>query len=676
MQGCSVRQYRYSFWDGTQEPFDLHPDEVMDELADDLFNDSSVMRALQRLMQRGMTNQAGQRTRGIRDLLEELKQRRRQEMERYDLGSVLNDIKERLQEIVDTEREGIDRRLQEARQRVAQDPSQASLLQTVQNLADRRRDTLDQLPDDPAGQIKQLSDYDFMDAEARQKFQELMDELKQKMMEQYFKDMQSSLQGMTPEQMQGMKQMLKDLNQMLDQHSRGQLSDQQFQQFMQRYGEMFGPNQPANMEELMEQIQERMAQAQSLLDSMPEETRQQLQDLMASLMDDEMRQELGMLAAMMDDMYPPDELSRQYPFSGQEEISLDEAMRVMDQLQQMENLEAQLKDIRTPDDLERVDEEKLAELLGEEAKRTWEELKKLMKRLEEAGYIRRKGDRLELTPRGIRKIGQKAVRDIFAQLKKDRIGSHETRYRGMGGENTGETKPWEFGDDFAVDLQKSLMNTVRREGVGTPLRMRVDDFEVERVEHRTEAATCLLLDRSRSMGYYGNFTAAKKVAIALHSLISSQYPRDALYIIGFSDVAVEFKGEDLPELSWDTGISGTNMHHAFMMSRKLLAKHKGCTRQIIMVTDGEPTAHLDHGVPYFSYPPSPQTIRETLKEGRRCAQEGIVINTFMLENSYPLIDFINLLSRVNRGRAFYASPDKLGEYVLVDFLNNRRTRVA
>lgn len=671
-----MRQYRYSFWDGTQEPFDLHPDEVMDELADDLFNDSSVMRALQRLMQRGMTNQAGQRTKGIRDLLEQLKQRRRQEMERYDLGSVLNDIKERLQDIVDTEREGIDRRLQEARQRVAQDPSQASLLQTVQNLADRRRDTLDQLPDDPAGQIKQLSDYDFMDAEARQKFQELMDELKQKMMEQYFKDMQSSLQGMTPEQMQGMKQMLKDLNQMLDQHSRGQLSDEQFQQFMQRYGEMFGPNQPANMEELMEQIQERMAQAQSLLDSMPEETRQQLQDLMASLMDDEMRQELGMLASMMDDMYPPDELSRQYPFSGQEEISLDEAMRVMDQLQQMENLEAQLKDIRTPDDLERVDEEKLAELLGEEAKRTWEELKKLMKRLEEAGYIRRKGDRLELTPRGIRKIGQKAVRDIFAQLKKDRIGSHETRYRGMGGENTGETKPWEFGDDFAVDLQKSLMNTVRREGVGTPLRMRVDDFEVERVEHRTEAATCLLLDRSRSMGYYGNFTAAKKVAIALHSLISSQYPRDALYIIGFSDVAVEFKGEDLPELSWDTGISGTNMHHAFMMSRKLLAKHKGCTRQIIMVTDGEPTAHLDHGVPYFSYPPSPQTIRETLKEGRRCAQEGIVINTFMLENSYPLIDFINLLSRVNRGRAFYASPDKLGEYVLVDFLNNRRTRVA
>ncbi|MEE9284785.1 MAG: VWA domain-containing protein, partial [Dehalococcoidia bacterium] len=626
-------RYRYSFWDGTQEPFDLHPDEVMDEISNDLFNDSSVMRALQRLLQRGMTSRTGQRTMGVRDLMEQLKRRRQQEMERYDLSSVLNDIKERLQDIVDTEREGIQRRLQEARRRAAQDPSQQSLLQTVQNLADRRRDALDQLPDDPAGQIKALGDYDFMDPEARQKFQELMDQLKQRMMGQYFKDLQSTLQGMTPEQMQGMKQMLRDLNQMLQQHAQGQLSDQQFQQFMQQYGAMFGPNPPGNMDELMEQLQERMAQAQSLLDSMPEETRQQFQDLMDSLMDDEMRQELGLLAAMMDEMYPPDDLSRQYPFTGQEEISLEEAMRVMDQLQQMEDLEAQLKEIRSPEDLERVDEEKLAELLGEEAKRAWEELKKLMKRLEEAGYIRRKGDKLELTPQGIRKIGQKAVRDIFAQLKKDRLGRHETRYRGMGGDPSGETKPWEFGDEFAVDLHKSLMNTVRREGSGTPLRMRVEDFEVERVEHHTAAATCLLLDRSRSMGYYGNFTAAKKVAIALDSLIRSQYPRDALYIIGFSDIAVQFKGDDLPELSWDTGISGTNMHHAFMLSRKLLSKHKGITRQIIMVTDGEPTAHLDHGVPYFSYPPSPQTINETLKEGRRCAQEGIVINTFMLENS-------------------------------------------
>ena len=298
-----------------------------------------------------------------------------------------------------------------------------------------------------------------------------------------------------------------------------------------------------------------------------------------------------------------------------------------------------------------------------------------MQRLEEAGYIRRRGDKLELTPRGIRKIGQKAIRDIFGQLKKDRLGSHDTPFRGSGGEHNGETKPWEFGDDFSVDLQRSLLNTVRREGHGTPLHMRPEDFEIQRVDHTTESATCVLLDRSRSMGYYGNFTAAKKVAIALHTLIRSKFPRDHLYIIGFSNVAIQFKDEELPELTWDTGISGTNMHHALMMSRKLLSKHKGTNRQIIMITDGEPTAYLDHGVPMFSYPPSPATISETLKEVRRCTKEGITINTFMLENSYQLIDFINLLTRINRGRAFYASPDKLGEYVLVDFMNNRRQYV-
>lgn len=178
------------------------------------------------------------------------------------------------------------------------------------------------------------------------------------------------------------------------------------------------------------------------------------------------------------------------------------------------------------------------------------------------------------------------------------------------------------------------------------------------------------------MGYYGNFGAAKKVAIALSTLIRTTYARDALYIIGFSDVASEIKESDLPELHWDTSTSGTNMHHAFMLSRKLLARHRGCTRQIIMITDGEPTAHLERGQPYFSYPPSPRTIGETLKEARRLTQEGITINSFMLENSSPLVDFVNMLTRVNRGRAFYASPDKLGQYVLVDYMQNRRRHVA
>ena len=671
-----MMQFRYSAWDGSQEPFELDPDDIMDELSNDLMNDTSVWRAMQRLMQRGMQSPDGQRVDGLRDLMDRLKERRQEKMDQYDMSSILNDIKARLQDITDTERQGIDKRLDQAQKAAQADPSKQQLMPTLENMVSKHRETLEQLPEDPAGQIKDLSDYDFMDSEAREKFQELMEQLKQRMMEQYFKDMQNAMQGITPEQMQGMRQMMHDLNQMLQQKMQGQPTDEQFQQFMQQYGPMFGDNPPSNLDELMEQLADRMAQAQSLLDSMPEETRQQFEDMMRSLVDDDMMNEMTQMSALMDYFHPADDMRRQYPFSGEDEISLEEAMKMMDQLQQMEDMERQLKGVKGPEDLEAIDEDKLREMLGEAAMRSWEELKQMMKRLEEAGYLRRKGDKLELTPRGVRKIGQKAIRDIFSRLKKDRIGSHDTRHRGIGGEHSGETKPWEFGDDFAVDLQKSLMNTVLREGAGVPIKLSPRDFEVQRVEHTTQAATCLLLDRSRSMGYYGSWAASKKVAIALHTLIRSQYPRDSLYIIGFSDLAVRVNDEDLAELNWDTRISGTNMHHAFMMSRKLLSKHKGSTRQIIMVTDGEPTTHLEHGMPYFSYPPSHQTISETLKEARRCAQEGVTINTFMLENSHHLLEFVNLLSRINGGRAFYASPENLGEYVLVDFLTNRKKRVA
>ena len=246
--------------------------------------------------------------------------------------------------------------------------------------------------------------------------------------------------------------------------------------------------------------------------------------------------------------------------------------------------------------------------------------------------------------------------------------------RGAGGEHSHDTKPYEFGDPFDIDLQKTVMNGVLRQGAGTPVALRVDDFEVERTEHLTQAATVLLLDQSRSMGLFGSFTAAKKVALSLHALVRSKFPRDRLFILGFSDVAVAIKADELPKTSWNAWVSGTNMQHAFMSARKLLQPYGSVTKQIIMITDGEPTAHLEDGRPVFGYPPSARTVRETLKEARRCAQEGIVVNTFMLETSRYLLDFVDQMSRVNKGRALYTTPDRLGEYVLVDYLANRRRR--
>ena len=292
--------------------------------------------------------------------------------------------------------------------------------------------------------------------------------------------------------------------------------------------------------------------------------------------------------------------------------------------------------------------------------------------LEEAGYIEG-SDNPELTPRAIRKIGQRALKEVFSTLKKDRIGSHQLFLRGASGEALEDTKQYEFGDPFQVHLQRSLMNAMVRDGAQVPVRMRPQDFEIYRNEHTTRAATVVLLDQSRSMGMFGSFQAAKKVAMALFSLIHSQYPRDSLFAIGFSDYAYEIKEEDLPKLTWNTLTSGTNLHHALMLSRKLLSKEKGGTRQIILITDGEPTSHLEGDQAYFSYPPTYKAIMETLKEAHRCSQMGI--NTFMLENSYQLMNFVDQITRINKGRAFYSNPDNLGEYVLVDYVTNRKKRV-
>ena len=238
-----------------------------------------------------------------------------------------------------------------------------------------------------------------------------------------------------------------------------------------------------------------------------------------------------------------------------------------------------------------------------------------------------------------------------------------------------DTKPYEYGDPFQLDLHTTVKNAIVRAGPQVPVGLSTEDFEIYRNEEMTRTATVLLLDQSRSMGLFGSFQAAKKVAMALFALIHSQFPRDSMYVIGFSDYAREIKEEDLPELRWNAWVSGTNMHHALMLSRKLLSREKGGSRQIILITDGEPTAHLEGDQSFFSYPPSYKTIMETLKEARRCTQENILINTFMLENNYQLIDFVDKMTRINRGRAFYSSPDKLGEYILVDYVSNRKKRV-
>ncbi|MGD9935257.1 MAG: VWA domain-containing protein, partial [Dehalococcoidia bacterium] len=247
---------------------------------------------------------------------------------------------------------------------------------------------------------------------------------------------------------------------------------------------------------------------------------------------------------------------------------------------------------------------------------------------------------------------------------------------GHGGDRTDVTKHYEFGDPFHLDIQKTMFNSMLRAGPGTPIKLHPDDFEVNKTELLTQTATVIMLDLSWSMALRGSFQSAKKVALALNNLISSAYQRDSLYIIGFSAYARELKADQLPYVRWDESVLGTNMHHALMIAQKLLAKHTQGTRQIIMISDGEPTAHLEKGRSYFAYPPSPITIRETLKEVKRCTQKNITINTFMLDRNHYLKEFVNQVARINKGRVFYTTPDKLGEYILVDYVAQKQKKIA
>jgi uncharacterized protein with von Willebrand factor type A (vWA) domain len=277
--------------------------------------------------------------------------------------------------------------------------------------------------------------------------------------------------------------------------------------------------------------------------------------------------------------------------------------------------------------------------------------------------------------------------DLFARLERDAFGGHRIDRHGRGGEREETTKPYEFGDPFHLDLKGTLTNALLREENGPAPRaaraaqgdravhLTPDDFEVYRSEQLTRTATVLLVDMSRSMLLRGCFLAAKKVAIALDTLIRTRYPHDHLSVIGFAYYAREIRPGALAELTWHGYEYGTNLQHGLLLARRILARQAAANKEIVVITDGEPTAHFENGQVEFSYPPTRRTIQETLREVQRCAREGITINTFMLERSRALAEFVAHMTKLNRGRAFYATPERLGEYVLVDFVG-RRTRTV
>lgn len=739
--------YKYSRWDGTQQIMPFDAESIMEAISEDIMSHGDIKRALEKLMQQGHKFQTGEKMPGLRDLMERLKQQRQDTLRRNNMDGVIKDIQERLQKIKETEQAGIDRRVEEGRQqgkdgqRTTNDeeqgqegqsgqpqqsmqgqegqqgesgqdresgqqpsPEQREMLQKMlEKMAQRRKEQLEQLPSDIGGQIKGLREYDFMDPDARQQFQDLLNMMQQQMLDRNFSGMQSSMQQMQqdPKAMQEMREMLRDLNQLMRDHQEGKPNEQsRFNDFMQKHGHNFSPG-IENMDQLMEHMQRQMQYMENMLNSMSPQQRAELESAMESLMQDPgLQQEMSELAMHLGQMMPQMG-GRQYRFSGDpdESLSMAEAMSLMERLDEMEQMEQELNAARrSGEGLDEIDAEKMEQVLGPDARQALEQLRDLAKQLEDAGYLEWDGDEMQLTPRAVRKVGQKALQDIFGILKKDAFGKHAISVRGRGGERTYDSKAYEFGDPFYLDLNKTLMNALQRDDGRWAMddtghvvaeahrpssvahrqmkvQLAVEDFQVYSTEYMTQSSTCLLIDMSRSMLLRGCFLAAKKVALALNHLIRSQFPKDDLYIIGFSGYARELKPEQLPQLDWSEYQYGTNLQHALMLSRQLLGRRKSQNKQIIVITDGEPTAHLEDGEVFFNYPPTFRTIQETMREVVRCTRDGITINTFMLERSYYMADFVEQMTKVNKGRAFYATPEALGEYILVDYVSSKKKRI-
>ena len=665
-------RFDYRKWDGSQESLADDADAILKELTEDLLANGDLHEALQRMLNRGWETPDGERIQGLRELYEQLRMEREDLLEQGDLGGAYSEIAAELQDVLREERLGIERLEGDAR-----DSADQRRQEVTEQVATERRMQLDLLPNDLAGQVRGLQHYEFVSSEAREHFEELMERLREEVTKTYFDQMSEALSNPDPAQLEHMRQAFDALNRMVEQREAGEPIDPTFESFMEQFGDLF-PGNPKDLDALLEQLAARMAAAQAMWNSMSPEQRSQLQGLAESLLEDmDLRWQVDRLAGNLQKAFPDAGWEESYGFRGDDPMGMGQATDAAGKLRDLDELEDFLRSASSPAALSEVDLDKVARSMGEDAAKSLDRLAKLAKQLEEAGLIDQSEGRFELTAKGMRRIGQQALSDLFSQLSKDRVGNHATTWTGSGHDREETTKPYEYGDPFNLDLSRTVHNAVRRAGSGVPVQLHPDDFEVIETEALTRSATVLLLDLSMSMPMRGNFVPAKKMAMALHSLITTRFPRDYLGLVGFGEVAREIEPEDLPTVSWDY-IYGTNLQHALILGRKLLAHQQG-TKQIILVTDGEPTAHLvpdRSGLgfePFFSYPPVQETLELTLAEVMRCTKANITINTFLLDPDRGLWGFVDQLSKINKGRTFATTPGELGDYVLVDFLNHKTT---
>ncbi|HVE63506.1 MAG TPA: VWA domain-containing protein [Mycobacteriales bacterium] len=643
---------RYGPWAGGPDPLEPPYDvsAAVAEIGDTVLDGSSPREALQALLRRGQRDR-----RGLDALLREARARRREVRERGQLDGTLQQVRELLDRAVERER--------------------ATLFPEPSDRARLAEQELDALPGDTARAVRQLADYGWTSEEARATYDEIRDLLRREVLDSQFRGMKDSLAGADPAELARVKDMLAALNAMLDADAQGSDTTAAFESFMQTYGDMF-PDAPQTLEELVDALARRAAAAQRMMASLSREQRAELANLMAQAMGDtDLQSEMDRLRRALEQRRPDLDWRSGERMDGDEALGMGDATTALQDLADLDAVEGALHQDYAGATLDDVDLDAVARALGHSAVEDVRALQELERALAEQGYLRRTGGELELTPKAVRRIGATALARVFSRLDATGRGDHDVADAGAAGELTGGSREWRYGDEQPLDVVRTVRNAVLRRPPGTGrVALDVSDFEVIETERRTSAAVCLLVDLSYSMALRGTWGIAKSTALALHSLITTKYPQDTITIVGFSDYARELRPTDLAGLSWDM-VQGTNLQHALMIAGRHLAKRPDAEQVVLVVTDGEPTAHLEpDGRPLFHWPPLPETVALTMAEVIKLTRRGATINVFMLDDEPRLVDFVTALARCNGGRVLAPAPDRLGDYVVSDYLRSRRGR--
>ncbi|MDT7606734.1 MAG: hypothetical protein QOG96_1237 [Pseudonocardiales bacterium] len=648
-RGRRRRRYAYGPYAGGPDPlappFDIRA--AMDEIGRDVMEGSSPRQALQELLRRGMQNR-----RGLDDLTRQVWQRRRDLQRDNRLDGTLEEVRELLQRAMDAERDAL-----------GNEDSDDARFREMQ---------LDALPSDTGGAVRELDSYDWRSAEAREAYQEIRDLLGREMLDQRFEGMKQAMQNASPEDVEAVREMLDDLNNLLAQHAQGQDTAQQFSEFMAKHGEFF-PENPQNTDELVDLLAARAAAAQRMLNSMSAEQRAELAELAQQAFGDpRLAQALAQLDAQLQGMRPGEDWQGSGRFRGDNPMGMGEATRAMEELGQLDALAEQLAQSYPGARLEDIDLDAIGDLLGEDARVDARTLADLERELQRQGLFERAADgSLQLSPKAIRRLGESALRDVVDRIGARR-GERETRRSGAAGEATGATRPWAFGDTEAWSVPRTLLNAELRRAGGDPRRLDVSDVEVVETEQRTRAAVALLVDTSWSMVAEGRWVPMKRTALALHQLISTRFRGDDLALITFGRHAQTVELGELVGLE-GAYAQGTNLHHALMLAERHLRKHSDAMPVVLVVTDGEPTAHLEpDGEAYFDYPPSLHTLRATVGEVDRLAGMKAAFTFFVLGDDPRLAAFMDDVARRCGGRVVAPTLDGLGAEVVADYLRTRR----